>query len=151
VSIGPSFVTFNEPRDAERRRQGRWLNAHRTGDDRHPPPSISDQFLLADDRLHITDFEEARIGDPARDIGAFAGEWLFLAATGIPAEPAVVAGDDQLAVRAAAYARWHMLDRMIAASENVARLSPVNKAAAGIGRTLLLSPADFIGSLGLEA
>ncbi|MBM7167703.1 class IV lanthionine synthetase subunit LxmK [Streptomyces sp. G44] len=152
-----------------------------------------DQFLLADGTLYLTDFEEARIGDPARDIGAFAGEWLFHAVAGIPTKladasplahapshdeiiatgaaeieqhaplvrsffgaylrgaPAAAAGDPELAVRAAAYAGWHMLDRMLAASENSVRLSPVNKAAAGIGRTVLLSPAEFTTSLGLEA
>ncbi|GAA4992537.1 hypothetical protein GCM10023334_127210 [Nonomuraea thailandensis] len=35
-----------------------------------------DQFLLHDDRLHVVDWEEARVADPARDVGAFAGEWL---------------------------------------------------------------------------
>ncbi|MFI5782548.1 class V lanthionine synthetase subunit LxmK [Nocardia sp. NPDC051570] len=43
-----------------------------------------DQFLIADGVAYLSDFEEARLGDPARDIGAFAGEWLFLAASALP-------------------------------------------------------------------
>ncbi|WP_432104442.1 class V lanthionine synthetase subunit LxmK [Streptomyces sp. bgisy091] len=152
-----------------------------------------DQFLLAEGELHLTDFEEARIGDPARDIGAFAGEWLFQAARNIPVTlaesspvghvptheeiiatgvgeierrsplvrrfyaaylehaPASVRQDEELATRAAAYAGWHMLDRMLASASSSTRLSPVSKAAAGIGRTVLLNPAEFTTSLGLEA
>ncbi|MFE9703332.1 class V lanthionine synthetase subunit LxmK [Streptomyces sp. NPDC005930] len=152
-----------------------------------------DQFLLAQGELYLTDFEEARIGDPARDIGAFAGEWLFQAARGIPVTlaesspsghvptheeiiatgvgeieqrsplvrrfyraylehaPAAVRQDTALASRAAAYAGWHMLDRMLATASSATRLSPVSKAAAGIGRTVLLDPAEFTSSLGLEA
>lgn len=44
-----------------------------------------DQFLVHDGRLYITDAEESRLGDPARDVGAFAGEWLYLAVNRIPA------------------------------------------------------------------
>jgi aminoglycoside phosphotransferase (APT) family kinase protein len=152
-----------------------------------------DQFMVAKDTLYVTDFEEARIGDPARDLGAFAGEWLFHAVAGIPAKladaspightpshdeiiatgaseieqhaplvrafygaylhsaPTRATEDKDLAARAAAYAGWHMLDRMLAAAQSTARLSAINKAAAGIGRTVLLSPAEFTSSLGLEA
>lgn len=38
-----------------------------------------DQFLLHDGALHLTDWEECRLGDPARDVGALAGEWLIRA------------------------------------------------------------------------
>ncbi|MBT2446170.1 class IV lanthionine synthetase subunit LxmK [Streptomyces sp. ISL-43] len=152
-----------------------------------------DQFLLAGGRLYLTDFEEARIGDPARDLGAFAGEWLFQAALRIPVTlaesspightptheeiiatgvgeieqrspivrrfyaaylehaPRSVRDDGELSARAAAYAGWHMMDRMLATASSSTRLSPVSKAAAGIGRTVLLSPAEFTSSLGLEA
>ncbi|MFG2986781.1 class V lanthionine synthetase subunit LxmK [Streptomyces sp. NPDC048258] len=152
-----------------------------------------DQFLLAGGQLYLTDFEEARIGDPARDLGAFAGEWLFQAALRIPVTlaesspmghtptheeiiatgvgeieqrsplvrrfyaayldraPGFVRDDKELAVRAASYAGWHMMDRMLATAGSSTRLSPVSKAAAGIGRTVLLSPAEFTSSLGLEA
>ncbi|MGU3437422.1 class V lanthionine synthetase subunit LxmK [Actinomycetes bacterium M1A6_2h] len=151
-----------------------------------------DQFLDSDGLLYLSDFEEARIGDPARDIGAFAGEWLFLAASTLPTalaasllvgqiathtqivatgvgeiearSPKVAAffesylenrpaarADGTLAARATAYAGWHMLDRMLAGAAKSSRLSAVSKAAAGIGRTLLLSPAEFAGTLGLTS
>ncbi|MGW5126335.1 class V lanthionine synthetase subunit LxmK [Streptomyces sp. NPDC004069] len=152
-----------------------------------------DQFLLADGVLYLTDFEESRIGDPARDIGAFAGEWLHQAASRIPSTladaspmghtptheeiiatgvgeieqrsplvrrffgtyldhaPSFVREDKDLAARSAAYAGWHMMDRMLATAGSSTRLSPLTKAAAGIGRTVLLSPAEFTSSLGLEA
>lgn len=168
--------------------------------DMEPRPSRSpihgdvrlDQFLMADDTLYVTDYEETRMGDPARDIGAFAGEWLYKAiaatpttlsdaspfghvatheeivATGIAeleqrtptvqrflrayleAAPARISEDKALTVRATAYAGWHMVDRLLASSMQASRISPVMKAAAGIGRTVLLSPADFTASLGLE-
>lgn len=35
-----------------------------------------DQLLVAGDRLYLTDWEEFRLADPARDVGSFAGEWL---------------------------------------------------------------------------
>ncbi|MDX3228061.1 class V lanthionine synthetase subunit LxmK [Streptomyces sp. ME19-01-6] len=40
-----------------------------------------DQFLLHGDELHLCDWEEFRLADPARDIGGFVGQWLFRAAT----------------------------------------------------------------------
>ncbi|RDI43479.1 class V lanthionine synthetase subunit LxmK [Nocardia mexicana] len=37
-----------------------------------------DQLLITDDgALYLTDWEEFRITDAARDVGAFAGEWLY--------------------------------------------------------------------------
>ncbi|MFD4141783.1 class V lanthionine synthetase subunit LxmK [Streptomyces sp. NPDC058572] len=37
-----------------------------------------DQLLVTDDGLTIvTDWEEFRLADPARDVGSFAGEWLY--------------------------------------------------------------------------
>ncbi|GAB3399217.1 class V lanthionine synthetase subunit LxmK [Amycolatopsis echigonensis] len=35
-----------------------------------------DQFLIADGRLHVIDWEAFQLGDPARDLGNFVGEWL---------------------------------------------------------------------------
>ncbi|MFD7553852.1 MULTISPECIES: class V lanthionine synthetase subunit LxmK [unclassified Streptomyces] len=43
-----------------------------------------DQFLLTPQRLLLTDWEEFRLGDPARDLGAVIGEWLYTAIHGIP-------------------------------------------------------------------
>lgn len=43
-----------------------------------------DQFLVtADGALHLSDWEEFRRGDAARDVGAFAGEWLHRAILGM--------------------------------------------------------------------
>jgi hypothetical protein len=42
-----------------------------------------DQFLLAGDTLYLTDWDEFRLADPARDVGGFAGEWLYRAVVGI--------------------------------------------------------------------
>jgi aminoglycoside phosphotransferase (APT) family kinase protein len=41
-----------------------------------------DQFLLAAGQLYVIDAEEFRLADPARDIGGFAGEFLYPAVTG---------------------------------------------------------------------
>ncbi len=36
-----------------------------------------DQFLLTDTAFYVpTTGEEFRLGDPARDVGAYVGEWL---------------------------------------------------------------------------
>ncbi|MFF4505483.1 class V lanthionine synthetase subunit LxmK [Streptomyces sp. NPDC001401] len=43
-----------------------------------------DQILWDGERLYLIDWEEFRLGDPARDVGAFAGEWLYRAVNGIP-------------------------------------------------------------------
>jgi aminoglycoside phosphotransferase (APT) family kinase protein len=151
-----------------------------------------DQFLVSGGELHLTDAEETRMGDPARDVGAFAGEWLFQAVNRIPLvlqrtqdvgqlpnhEEIVATGsaeldrlsprtqafftaylsragldseqEQALAVRAARYAGWHMLDRMISIARERNRLAPVPRAAAGIGRSLLFNPAQFPASLGLR-
>jgi hypothetical protein len=58
--------------------------------------------------------------------------------------------DQELAVRATAFAGWHMFDRMLAVARRFARLRAIDRAAAGVGRTLLLSPVSHAGTLGLE-
>ncbi|GAB2924324.1 phosphotransferase [Streptomyces heilongjiangensis] len=180
-----------------------------------------DQFIGADEGrgpLYLCDWEEFRLADPARDVGAFAGEWLFHATYSVfaPTGEAVTAGgsgdgggggdsgdggnerrgagsgsgsaadtfglaheeiiargsaslrrhlprvhafwqgylecrtpDAGLPARAAAYAGWHMYDRLIATAESHATLNPVARAAAGIGRTVLLDPAGAARTLGL--
>lgn len=42
-----------------------------------------DQFLVHEDRLYLTDWEEFRLGDPARDLGTFVGECLYQAIAAI--------------------------------------------------------------------
>ncbi|MEH1017021.1 class V lanthionine synthetase subunit LxmK [Micromonospora sp. CPCC 206060] len=145
-----------------------------------------DQFLRDGDLLYLLDGEEFRMADPARDVGAFAGEWLHTAIRRVNAdlgeqvrlthEEVVARGtaeigrvrplvtsfwtgyldsgvpiDPTLAERATAYAGWHLLDRLLAAAGARTRLRAVDLAAAGVGRTALLSPASFIGTLGLVA
>ncbi|MFF7357590.1 MULTISPECIES: class V lanthionine synthetase subunit LxmK [Streptomyces] len=150
-----------------------------------------DQFIRdAQGDLHLCDWEEFRLADPARDVGAFAGEWLFHATYSVFAPTGeAVAGesagfglghaeivargsaslrrhlprigafwqayrecrvpDPGLPERAAAYAGWHLYDRLIATAESHATLNPVARAAAGIGRTILLAPATAAHTLGL--
>lgn len=44
-----------------------------------------DQLLLdSDGRLLLADWEEFRSGDPARDLGGFAGDWLYRAVLKVP-------------------------------------------------------------------
>ncbi|MET8046405.1 MULTISPECIES: class V lanthionine synthetase subunit LxmK [unclassified Streptosporangium] len=142
-----------------------------------------DQFLYHEGTLYLADWEEARVADPARDVGAFVGEWLFRGVLGmathedavsdrevvangarrfetlrpyiesfwsgyLDARPAARA-DQELAVRAAAFAGWHMFDRLLAAGLQRPRLTPLQRAAAGVGRKVLLSPADFTTTLGI--
>ncbi|MEU8384073.1 class V lanthionine synthetase subunit LxmK [Streptosporangium sp. NPDC048865] len=142
-----------------------------------------DQFLHHDATLYLTDWEEARTADAARDVGAFAGEWLYRGVLGMasgddtPGDREVVANgarrfetlrpyvesfwsaylqarpaaraDRELAVRAAGFAGWHLIDRLIVAGHRRGRLSPLERAAAGVGRRLLLDPAGFTTILGL--
>jgi hypothetical protein len=60
------------------------------------------------------------------------------------------AADLDLAIRATAFAGWHMFDRMLAVARRFARLRAIDRAAAGVGRTMLLSPAAHAVTLGLE-
>ncbi len=58
--------------------------------------------------------------------------------------------DDGFAARATAFAGWHLLDRMIAGATKTARLSGIQRAAAGVGRAALLNPEKFAATLGFE-
>ncbi|MFC7866279.1 class V lanthionine synthetase subunit LxmK [Streptomyces murinus] len=148
-----------------------------------------DQLLFAGDVVHLLDFEELRRGDPARDIGAYVGEWLHraigkLSGPGRGADAAETAPsakemlgratrelartrplierfregygaagtapDAALRERSAAFAGWHLIDRVLAQSVQRSTLTPVQRAALGIARTLLVSPAAVTATLGLE-
>lgn len=148
-----------------------------------------DQFLIADDKVYLADWEEFRLADPARDVGAFAGEWLYRSVLDIvtnrgdtdtvfldlemthdtvlsrgvekmerllprarhfwlayrEVRPDV---DEGLAVRATAFAGWHLLDRLVAGAARASRLSGIARAAAGVGRAALLTPEKFATTLG---
>ncbi|WFE30314.1 class V lanthionine synthetase subunit LxmK [Solwaraspora sp. WMMD791] len=146
-----------------------------------------DQFLISDEHLFITDWEEFRLADPARDVGAFAGEWIYRSVLDLvtnrgdeafvdtefthdlvlrrgvekmrrllplvhefwqayrQVRPQVDAG---LAVRATAFAGWHLLDRLVAGALSSSRLSAIQRAAAGVGRAALVNPERFATTLG---
>ncbi len=147
-----------------------------------------DQLLVTDDAFYVADWEEFRLADPARDVGGFAGEWLYRSIldiatsrgdtvfvdTDLTHESVLRRGaekierlrprirsfwdgycgsvgrvDAELAVRATAFAGWHLLDRMIAGSPQRGRISGIERAAAGIGRGILLNPERFAVTLGL--
>lgn len=148
-----------------------------------------DQLMVVDAGVTITDWEEFRLADPARDVGAFAGEWLYrsildivtsrgdttFADAELTHEDVLRRGvekmerlmprvrsfwqgyrqkrpqvDQGFAERATAFAGWHMIDRMMAGAPRSARLSGIERAAAGIGRAALVTPQKFITTVGLE-
>ncbi|MBY6350950.1 class V lanthionine synthetase subunit LxmK [Rhodococcoides corynebacterioides] len=151
-----------------------------------------DQLLVAPDgSVVVTDFEEFRLADGARDVGSFAGEWLYRSVLDIvttrgddvvedrhldhdavlrrgiekivrlrPRVEEFAAGyrsarttaeDPDFHVRATAFAGWHMIDRLLAGSAHRAALSGIERAAAGIGRTVLTDPRRFAPVVGLAA
>ena len=57
--------------------------------------------------------------------------------------------DDNLAVRATAYAGWHLFDRLLAGAMVRAQISHAERAIAGIGRSALISPGEFTEVIGL--
>jgi hypothetical protein len=56
--------------------------------------------------------------------------------------------DPGLPVRATAFAGWHLLDRLVAGALSSARLSAIQRAAAGVGRAALVNPEKFATTLG---
>ncbi|GAB7182131.1 hypothetical protein ATKI12_1962 [Kitasatospora sp. Ki12] len=150
-----------------------------------------DQLLIKDgDVPVIADWEEFRLADPARDVGAFAGEWLYRSVldivtnrgdgdvpfpdTELTHEQILARGAEKMerllplvhhfwrgyrtrtepdpgfAVRATAFAGWHLLDRLIAGAAQSQRLSGIERAAAGVGRGALITPHRFAALLGFE-
>ncbi|WP_086829039.1 class V lanthionine synthetase subunit LxmK [Allokutzneria sp. NRRL B-24872] len=143
-----------------------------------------DQLLVRGEEAHITDWEEFRLGDAARDIGSFAGEWVLHAMNAIVehSDSEELAHEDVLArgveeltlrrplisafwrayvrqrpvtdpalpVRATAFAGWHLFDRMLAVAQQTHELPATARAAAGVGRQMILSPQRFLATVGLE-
>jgi aminoglycoside phosphotransferase (APT) family kinase protein len=146
-----------------------------------------DQFHLSDEEIYLLDWEEFGVGDPARDLGTLAGEWVYRAVLdtvttrgGATAPPehfderianariteriasllpriqdmweayiqASPVQDSGLAVRATAHLGWHLIDRTVARASTAARLPGIERAAAGIGRKVLLDPQRYAHSLG---
>lgn len=147
-----------------------------------------DQLMMSDDELYVTDWEEFRLADPARDVGGFAGEWLYRSILDIVTTRGDIVVDESIldhervlrrgagkverlrpriqsfwrgyrdtrehldpsfSTRATAFAGWHMLDRLIAGSSYRAKLSGIERAAAGIGRGILLNAERFAPVIGL--
>lgn len=141
-----------------------------------------DQFIASRGRLYLTDFEELRLADPARDVGAFAGEWLYHSIFHLDGAAAELSHDEivdvataefervrprvvafwrayvaamggvaaGLAGRATAFAGWHQFTRVFAKANTAARLSPLDRALAGIGRMAVLAPDRFVAAIGLD-
>ena len=63
-----------------------------------------DQFVDHDGRLYLTDWEELRLADPARDVGAYAGEWLYHAITRLDAGDGDLSHADVVDLAAAEFA-----------------------------------------------
>ncbi|RZQ62985.1 class V lanthionine synthetase subunit LxmK [Amycolatopsis suaedae] len=170
----------------------------RQGEKRAPAVPIHadlrlDQLLVcADGQVSLVDWEEFRLGDPARDVGTVVGEFLYQMTAAIrldePADADTGTGmgskvtDDDIvnrciaglrrqrplvrefcagyrevrefsgddAVRATAFAGWHLFDRLYVSAREKSRLSPLNRAAAGVGRTVMLRASDAAGLLGLS-
>ncbi|WP_328924426.1 class V lanthionine synthetase subunit LxmK [Streptomyces sp. NBC_00190] len=150
-----------------------------------------DQLLFVDDMPYLIDWEELRWGDPARDLGAYIGEWLYRALRKLPGtgtedspEPADSADSGRelvargvrellrrrplieqfctgyrstgrpfeasLRERSAGFAGWHLIDRVMAAAARRPSLTPLDRAALGTARTVLVDPAAVTKTLGLE-
>ncbi|YCQ18702.1 class V lanthionine synthetase subunit LxmK (plasmid) [Arthrobacter sp. Z1-15] len=149
-----------------------------------------DQFIVSDGNLYLNDWEEFRLGDPARDVGGWIGEWLFhsaytmaegiesrddLSQSSVTHEQLVENGvkllrknmpmmsafwaayceerdpDPELAQRAAAFAGWHLLDRLLASAAERAELTAPARAAAGVGRSVLIGYKNVTSLLGMGA
>ncbi|KOU31800.1 MULTISPECIES: class V lanthionine synthetase subunit LxmK [Streptomyces] len=146
-----------------------------------------DQLLVHPDAIYVADWEEFRLADPARDVGAFAGEWIYRSVLDVVTnrgddvfidvefthELIIQRGvekmqrllplvaefwqgyravrpqvDDGLAVRATAFAGWHLLDRLVAGALSSSRLTGIQRAAAGVGRAAVVNPEKFSLTLG---
>ncbi|MFQ6397848.1 class V lanthionine synthetase subunit LxmK [Nocardia sp. KC 131] len=78
-----------------------------------------DQLLISDRGVHITDWEEFRVADGARDVGAFAGEWLYRSVLDI----VTIRGDSE-------FAEFELTHETILerGAEKLARLVPLTEA-----------------------
>ena len=166
----------------------------RTVEDSHRTAPIHgdlrlDQFHIDGDELSLLDWEEFGQGDPARDLGTLAGEWIYRAVldtvtsragAGSPPDRFDTASatrritermthlvpqirrlwtayrsetattDEGLATRATAHLGWHLIDRTVTRASFVAQLPGIERAAAGIGRRILLHPDRYAIALGIE-
>nr|WP_329406303.1 class V lanthionine synthetase subunit LxmK [Streptomyces sp. NBC_00704] len=112
-------------------------------DDEFPPADAGADDLSAPGRAHAEVMSRGvgRLEAARPALTAFAEGYRSLR----------TASDQGLAVRAVAFAGWHLFDRVLAAAAFRSDLSPVHRAAAGVGRTALAAPDAFVAVLGLEA
>ncbi|MFI5822329.1 class V lanthionine synthetase subunit LxmK [Streptomyces rishiriensis] len=137
----------------------------RRGDAARDVGAVVGEFLfrsvvgIADEEFPPADGEADGTPDPARaheeimtrGVGRLGAALPTLTAFADGYRSVRTAPDPGLAVRAVAFAGWHLFDRVLAAAAFRSDLSPVHRAAAGVGRTALVTPAAFVAVLGLEA
>lgn len=58
--------------------------------------------------------------------------------------------DNDFVNRTGGFAGWHLLDRLFAGAQSSATLSPIQRAAAGVGRAALLNPLGVFALAGIE-
>ncbi|MGP3931787.1 phosphotransferase [Nonomuraea sp. KM88] len=139
-----------------------------------------DQFRRDEEGLYLTDWEEFRAADPARDVGSLAGDIVYQALCGALSGKAG-AGDlgqrldsafgrarghvsamwesylasvdvdpTGLAERAGRFAGWHLIDRTLALTQISGRLPAKGKVMLGVGQMLLLSGSEAGARVGLD-
>ncbi|TDE51542.1 hypothetical protein E1295_18230 [Nonomuraea mesophila] len=138
-----------------------------------------DQFRRDEARLYLTDWEEFRAADPARDVGSLAGDLVYRA---LCEALSGRTGDDLgrrldsafgrarghvsamwasylesahvdttgLAERAGRFAGWHLIDRTLALTQISGRLPPKGKVMLGVGQMVLLSGNEAGARVGLD-
>ncbi|MGW2620236.1 class V lanthionine synthetase subunit LxmK [Streptomyces sp. NPDC001500] len=138
----------------------------RGGDAARDVGAVVGEFLfrsvvgIADEEFPRTDAEGDAVGTPdagraheevmTRGVGRLEEARPTLTAFAEGYRSVRTAADEGLAARAVAFAGWHLFDRVLAAAAFRSDLSPVHRAAAGVGRTALVTPAAFVAVLGLE-
>lgn len=147
-----------------------------------------DQVLIGPDGdLIVVDWEECRIGDPARDLGALVGDVLYATMVSLRRDDDAGAGTDLEQVAAQASRRltedglplvhalhegyldgdgregaafreqtmraagWQLFDRALARAQSHIAFATRDRAAAGIGRRMLVDPAAAARALGWDA
>lgn len=105
------------------------------------PPKDSAGTALADAGLTHDDIIERGQESLRRTMPRIAAFWDGYLGAGEP--------DPALATRVMSFAGWHLFDRLVASAESHVQLSPVAKAAAGLGRSMLLNPAGAARMMGL--
>lgn len=105
--------------------------------------------MAGDDGEQAETWSDAEIGRRIADNMRRLGSRISAFWTGYLLARPDLDDDPGLPVRAAAFAGWHLFDRMLAIARHAPRLRAIDRAAAGIGRTMLLTPADAALTIGL--